>query len=67
MAYCARWRHTMSIGRPLASHSIPVSSESRGAGNMGVRTTWPAMTSRADWTSVNVMLMKGILFPKYTV
>jgi len=25
------------------------------------------MTSRADRTSVNVMLMKGLLFPKYTV
>ncbi len=40
----------------LTNTSAPVSADSRGAGSIGVRSTWPAMTRRAASMSAKVTL-----------
>src|SRR5262245_10693639 len=38
----------------LTNTSAPVNADSRGAGSIGVRSTWPAMVRRASWISASV-------------
>src|SRR6266850_1866117 len=47
----------------LTRTEAPVSAESFGAGNIGVRTTWPAMARRAASMSANVTLTTRLLRP----